>query len=109
MAETHGTATSTATGELGDYLDRLDAALGLPVEERASVREEIAAHLFVEQASLTAAGDPPAAALTTAIGRLGDPAGLGRDLTRARQTGARCSPRPAPGPGRLPVPHSGAG
>ena len=86
MAETHGTATSTATGELGDYLDRLDAALGLPVEERASVREEIAAHLFDEQASLTAAGDPPAAALTTAIGRLGDPAGLGRALTHARQT-----------------------
>ncbi len=86
MVELRDPANGAQGVQLGDYLDRLDAALDLPAEERAAVREEIAAHLVDEQASLTAAGGLQDAALATAIGRLGDPAGLGRELTRARQT-----------------------
>jgi len=86
MAEPRDPSSGGPTPELDAYLDRLDAALDLPIEERAAVREEIAAHVADEAAELVGAGAPAGDALAAALARLGAPAALGRDLTRARQT-----------------------
>ena len=68
------------------YLDKIEGALDLPIAERIDVRDEIEAHLRDERAAGIAAGADLSAAASDAIGRLGDPRNLGRELTRARQT-----------------------
>jgi hypothetical protein len=68
------------------WLDQLGGALDLPSGERASIREEIGAHLLEEQASLVAGGLDREAAAAEAIAHQGDALVLGRALTRARQS-----------------------
>ncbi len=71
--------------DFGAYLDTIDSTLGLPADERAAVRDEIAMHLRDARDEAIAAGTPDSAAVADALRRFGDPTSVGRDLTRARQ------------------------
>lgn len=68
------------------YLDALESHLDLPQPFRSEAREEIAGHLTDATTTLQANGFGPAEAAQEAIRRMGSPAELGREMTRARQT-----------------------
>ena len=68
------------------YLDALEASLDLPRGERAEIRDEISAHLGDLRAELVESGLSPDQAGADAVGRLGPPDVLARELARARQT-----------------------
>lgn len=71
------------------FLAELEAGLDLPATERADVRDEIRAHLEEAHAEAIAAGASAENAASAALGRLGDPRVLARELSRARHARAR--------------------
>ena len=68
------------------YLERLAAQLPMPSDERASVLEEIDAHVTAAARDLESRGIPPEAAERRALERLGPPDWLARDLAAAHRT-----------------------
>ena len=71
------------------YLDRMTVALELPAGDVAEVRAELADHLQDSIANLEAEGFEREAAIREALGRLGPPAELGRQLRVAHQSTRR--------------------
>jgi len=71
------------------YLDRVTGALALPAGDVAEVRAELADHLQDSIATLEAEGFEREAAIREALGRLGPPAELGRQLRAAHQSTRR--------------------
>jgi hypothetical protein len=71
------------------YLDRMTVALELPAGDVAEVRAELADHLLDSIATLEAEGFEREAAIREALGRLGPPAELGRQLRVAHQSTRR--------------------
>jgi hypothetical protein len=75
--------------QISAYLDRMGAELALPAADEAEVRAELADHLHDSIASLQAEGFEPESAIREALGRLGPPAELGRQLRAAHQSTRR--------------------
>ena len=75
--------------QISAYLDRMSAELALPAADVAEVRAELADHLYDSIASLEAEGFDPESAVREALGRLGPPAELGRQLRAAHQSTRR--------------------
>ncbi|HEX7612198.1 MAG TPA: permease prefix domain 1-containing protein, partial [Candidatus Limnocylindrales bacterium] len=71
------------------YLDRMTGTLALPAGDVAEVRAELADHLRDSIATLEAEGFEREAAIREALGRLGPPAELGRQLRAAHQSTRR--------------------
>jgi hypothetical protein len=71
------------------YLDRMSGELTLPAADVAEVRAELADHLWDSVASLEAEGLDREAATREALGRLGPPAELGRQIRAAHQSTRR--------------------
>jgi len=79
----------TGASEISTFLDRVAAELRLPAADVAEVRAELADHLRDSIASLEAAGFETERAIREALGRLGPPAELGRQLRVAHQSTRR--------------------
>jgi hypothetical protein len=79
----------TGAAEISAFLDRMAAELRLPVADVAEVRAELADHLADSIASLEAEGFDMETAIREALGRLGPPAELGRQLRAAHQSTRR--------------------
>lgn len=75
--------------QISAYLDRMGAELALPAADVAEVKAELADHLHDSIASLEAEGFEPKRAISEALGRLGPPAELGRQLRAAHQSTRR--------------------
>jgi hypothetical protein len=75
--------------EISAYLDRMTTELKLPAADVAEVRAEIVDHVYDSIASLEAEGFEPERAIREALGRLGPPAELGRQLRAAHQSTRR--------------------
>jgi hypothetical protein len=75
--------------QISAYLDRMSAELALPAADEAEVRAELADHIHDSIASLEAEGFEPERAIREALGRLGPPAELGRQLRVAHQSTRR--------------------
>jgi hypothetical protein len=71
------------------YLERVTGALALPAGDVTEVRAELADHLQDSIATLEAEGFEREAAIREALGRLGPPAELGRQLRAAHQSTRR--------------------
>lgn len=71
------------------YLDRMTGTLALPAADVAEVRAELVDHLQDSIATLEAEGFEREAAIREALGRLGPPAELGRQLRAAHQSNRR--------------------
>ena len=71
------------------YLDRVTGALALPAGDVAEVRAELVDHLQDSIATLEDEGLEREAAIREALGRLGPPAELGRQLRAAHQSNRR--------------------
>jgi hypothetical protein len=71
------------------YLDRMTATLALPTADVDEVRAELIDHLADSIATLEAEGFEREAAIREALGRLGAPAELGRQLRAAHQSTRR--------------------
>ena len=74
---------------IGVYLDRMAAEMRLPAGDTADVRAELLDHLADSIAALEAEGFDHQAAIREALGRLGPPVELGRQLRAAHQTTGR--------------------
>ncbi len=83
------TTGQTGAAEISAYLDRMTTELRLPAADVAEVRAELADHLRDSIASLEAEGFEPERAIREALGRLGPPAELGRQLRTAHQSTRR--------------------
>ncbi len=79
----------TGAAEISAYLDRMTTELRLPAADVAEVRAELADHLRDSIASLEAEGFETERAIREAVGRLGPPAELGRQLRAAHQSTRR--------------------
>jgi len=79
----------TGAAEISAYLDLMTAKLRLPAADVAEVRAELADHLRDSIASLEAEGFETERAIREALGRLGPPAELGRQLRVAHQSTRR--------------------
>jgi hypothetical protein len=79
----------TGAAEISAYLDRMTTELRLPAADVAEVRAELADHLRDSIASLEAEGFETERAIREALGRLGPPAELGRQLRVAHQSTRR--------------------
>jgi len=79
----------TGAPEISAYLDRMTAELRLPAADVAEVRAELVDHLRDSIASLEAEGFETERAIREALGRLGPPAELGRQLRVAHQSTRR--------------------
>jgi hypothetical protein len=77
------------TDPISQYLDRMTATLALPAADVAEVRAELIDHLADSIATLEAEGFEREAAIREALGRLGAPAELGRQLRAAHQSTRR--------------------
>jgi len=71
------------------YLDRMAAEMRLPAGDTADIRAELLDHLADSIAALEAEGFDHQAAIREALGRLGPPVELGRQLRAAHQTTGR--------------------
>jgi hypothetical protein len=71
------------------YLDRMAAEMRLPAGDTADVRAELLDHLSDSIATLETEGFNHQAAIREALGRLGPPVELGRQLRAAHQTTGR--------------------
>src|SRR5665811_1425301 len=76
-------------GPISVYLERMTGTLALPAGDVAEVRAELADHLQDSIATLEAEGFEREAAIREALGRLGPPAELGRQLRAAHQSTRR--------------------
>ncbi len=76
-------------GPISVYLERMTGALALPAGDVAEVRAELIDHLQDSIATLEAEGFEREAAIREALGRLGPPAELGRQLRAAHQSTRR--------------------
>jgi hypothetical protein len=74
---------------ISQYLDRVTATLALPAADVVEVRAELIDHLADSIATLEAEGFEREAAIREALGRLGAPAELGRQLRAAHQSTRR--------------------
>jgi hypothetical protein len=83
------TTGQAGADEISAYLDRMTTELRLPAADVAEVRAELADHLHDSIASLEAEGFEPERAIREALGRLGPPAELGRQLRAAHQSTRR--------------------
>jgi hypothetical protein len=83
------TPGQTGAGEISAYLDRMTTELRLPAADVAEVRAELADHVRDSTASLEAEGLELERAIREALGRLGPPAELGRQLRAAHQSTRR--------------------
>ena len=83
------TTGQAGADEISAYLDRMTTELRLPAADVAEVRAELADHLHDSIASLEAEGFEPERAIREALGRLGPPAALGRQLRAAHQSTRR--------------------
>ncbi len=79
----------TGAAEISAYLDRMTTELRLPAADVAEVRAELADHLRDSIALLEAEGFETERAIREALGRLGPPAELGRQLRVAHQSTRR--------------------
>ena len=79
----------TGAAEISAFLDRMAAELELPAADVAEVRAELVDHVHDSIASLEAEGFEPERAIREALGRLGPPAELGRQLRAAHQSTRR--------------------
>jgi hypothetical protein len=79
----------TGAAQISTFLDRMAAELRLPAADVAEVRAELADHLGDSIASLEAEGFETERAIREALGRLGPPAELGRQLRVAHQSTRR--------------------
>jgi hypothetical protein len=86
---TRVTPRQTAADEIAAYLDRMTTELRLPAGDVAEVRAELLDHVRDSMASLEAQGFEPERAIREALGRLGPPAELGRQLRAAHQSTRR--------------------
>jgi hypothetical protein len=84
MADQDGRGPASAD-PFAAFLDAIEAGLDLPADERADVREELAAHLLDDRAALMAEGRSATEASAAAIRRLGSADALARDLAAARR------------------------
>ena len=75
--------------QISAYLDRMTTELRLPAADVAEVRAELVDHVHDSIASLEAEGFEPERAIREALGRLGPPAELGRQLRAAHQSTRR--------------------
>jgi len=80
---------SGGSDPISAYLDRMTGELALPAADVAEVRAELADHLNDSIASLEAEGMDRETAVREALGRLGPPAELGRQLRAAHQSTRR--------------------
>jgi hypothetical protein len=80
---------SDGSDPISAYLNRMTGALALPAGDVAEVRAELADHLQDSIATLEAEGFEREAAIREALGRLGPPAELGRQLRAAHQSTRR--------------------
>jgi hypothetical protein len=71
------------------YLDRMATEMRLPAGDTADIRAELLDHLADSIAALEAEGFDHQAAIREALGRLGPPVELGRQLRAAHQTTSR--------------------
>ncbi|MGA3030500.1 MAG: permease prefix domain 1-containing protein [Candidatus Limnocylindrales bacterium] len=83
------TPGQTGADEISAYLDRMTTELRLPAADVAEVRAELVDHVHDSMASLEAEGFEPERAIREALGRLGPPAELGRQLRVAHQSTRR--------------------
>jgi hypothetical protein len=83
------TPRQTGDDEIAAYLDRMTTELRLPAADVAEVRAELVGHVRDSIASLEAQGFEPERAIREALGRLGPPAELGRQLRAAHQSTRR--------------------
>ncbi|MGD0863636.1 MAG: permease prefix domain 1-containing protein [Candidatus Limnocylindrales bacterium] len=83
------TPGQTGAVEISAYLHRMSTELRLPAADVAEVRAELADHLRDSIASLEAEGFELDRAIGEALGRLGPPAELGRQLRAAHQSTRR--------------------
>jgi hypothetical protein len=83
------TPGQTGADEISAYLDRMTTELRLPAADVAEVRAELVDHVHDSIASLEAEGFEPERATREALGRLGPPAELGRQLRAAHQSTRR--------------------
>jgi hypothetical protein len=83
------TPRQTGDDEIAAYLDRMTTELRLPAADVAEVRAELVDHVRDSIASLEAQGFEPERAIREALGRLGPPAELGRQLRAAHQSTRR--------------------
>ena len=79
----------TGAAEISTFLDRMATELRLPAADVAEVRAELADHLRDSITSLEADGFETERAIREALGRLGPPAELGRQLRVAHQSTRR--------------------
>lgn len=82
-------ASAPAAEPISAYLDRMTAELVLPAADVAEVRAELADHLADSIATLEAEGLDREAAVREALGRLGPPTELGRQIRAAHQSTRR--------------------
>jgi hypothetical protein len=80
---------SDGSDPISAYLDRMTEALALPAGDVAEVRAELIDHLQDSIVTLEAEGFEREAAIREALGRLGPPAELGRQLRAAHQSTRR--------------------
>lgn len=83
------TPAQTGADEISAFLDRMATELRLPAADVAEVRAELVDHVHDSIASLEAEGFEPERAIREALGRLGPPAELGRQLRAAHQSTRR--------------------
>ena len=84
-----GAGAGAPMDPIAAYLDRMSGELTLPAADVAEVRAELADHLADSIASLEAEGLDREAAVREALGRLGPPTELGRQIRAAHQSTRR--------------------
>lgn len=84
-----GRGADAGPDAIAAWLDILTPMLAMPEHERAEVRDELKDHLLQRVRDLMLAGEPEPAAVSVAIGELGDAASLARQWSRARRNPKR--------------------